>query len=136
MGLATILAELADAAGFGPELIAFIAGTGGTLFGAGMVIGVANKRLADAEKAVASAAEACKTATANAARVEQLEQSRDKLKKRLGELDSSNKRLHRVVQTLLSWMRHAGESSIPQRVLDDISDVLAVPDHRDHQESI
>lgn len=111
MGLKTILADVVDAAtGVGPEIIAFIAGSGGTLFGSGIVVGVAKKRFEDLERRV------------------------EKQRTRLLVLEEQNDKLLRALLDIVKFMRHG--DGVPKELLDDISDVLAVPVRRDHQGSI
>lgn len=137
MGLTmTILAELADvAAGVAPELIAFIGAAGGTLVGVGMTIGVLKKRFEDAEKGVAAATEACKSATENAVKLREQEGTIARIRRRFRRLEKDNQALRDALSTLVRWMVH-GEGAVPKAILDEISSVLAVTQARTGEESI
>lgn len=112
MGIKAILAEAYDmAAGVGPELIAFVAGSGGTLFGSGIVVGVAKKRFEDLERKV------------------------EKQRTRLLSVEEQNDKLLGALRDIVNFMRH-GDGAVPRKLLDDISDILAVPVRRDHKGSI
>lgn len=133
-----ILAEAAEAAGPGVplEIIAFIAASAGTLFGGGVAFGIYKKRFEDAERGISAAAEACRTANQNKARIDEIEKRQTKFGKRVEDLESEKVDLAKAVTRLVDFMRHSPGQAVPNEVLDDISDVLGAPARRSHQQSI
>lgn len=132
-----LLAEAAEAAGPGVplEVIMFVAASAGTIFGVGVGVGIVKKRFEDAEKAIAAAAEACKTANQNKLRIEELEKRQTKFGKRVEGLEAENTDMAKAVTRLVDFMRHSPGQAVPKEVLDDISEVLGVPTKRAHQQS-
>lgn len=136
--MVALLAEVA--LGLGSELIAFIGGVGGAIFGVGATVGAARKRLEAAEVAVLGAAAECRVAAANTIAITDLQRRMTDAEKSVREWRDRTKAAKELVESmrnglrqLLTYMKH-GEG-VPKQVLDDISEVLNVPRARREESS-
>lgn len=92
------------------EIILFVAGAAGTIFGGGVAVGILKKRFEDVEAKMS------------------------RLKARVEEIEAANATLLGALGKIVVFMRHG--DGVPKEVLDDISDVLEAPKRRSHQQSI